>query len=1100
MWWTSLQLTMRFSDFLFTSTNTGIDFNSTARDFTGANPATNAFDGDTTTTAQRNGTNASIIFRPADALEDVTRIRVNYGGGNGSTIGGFNSGNEVAAAAAGWNEIYNGAAVDVNNIYIRNPGTLFISAIEITDANGARTLTNPFLWSAGVTLIADPPGVFDHAKENMFDGDTNTNCIGNTSGQTISWVPPTPITYNRSVEIWTPSAPGANTISLRFEGAETASVPCLEREWTTVDTGSGTFDNLRIFGPGTDARCSAVRIDGQIYVDGVNSSYGPNGFHLDFADPNDLGADRSGNENDWAATGFITNLPGLWSDNIAASAAGNYQADAANRTLEVLSPEQAFNGDLLNQAQANASAAWIYWTTNIECNTVTLIVNNDPDQTANTTRINGTEVDVPAATLIGSNFEQVFNVPDGTLTEFAFMNQGGPNTSIFGMRINGGPVLVDNRGEDYDVMQDSPTQNFATLNPIWARLNTLTHANLASGTSSTWNNVGGTISLPDTGQFYYELRATVISPETRVGFQRVDMNQNDGAAGNIQGYWFVGQEGSVQTNGDQTTGLPEWVAGDVIGILFDRPNNQVQAFRNGTLFHTWDISGFADTAFSPFVTSNGSDNTINFGQQPFLHQPDGSLALQTQNLSQIDVTDARDHFRAITGPGSGPDNPGANQLLGSFSPFLAPTAGPSMPNWEDGNSALAFDGNENTFAGTGNPGSWRFAPDADIEVTTQVEVRSLSTAGTVSWNGQTENLNGGWVTLTAAGTINSTNPITATTIGQGQSCFINAFRVDGNVLVDGNILAVAQQTFDAGLWWIKSRVADTNTQQHQLVDSINGNSCVRLPATTAPANYVDPSGNSVAWCWSTTEAWTGNGVNTNRRNPVAGFSHFNYTGDGNDTRDLDHGLGAPPEWVIIFQPNANDVNCYMRGLTGQGDETQNLILSTAEGAGNVFSAGIIYRPEDNDTFTVGLSQSPTNVNGVNQLGVVYRCFCWRPVPGYSAMGSYTGNTDQNSGETDGPCIYTGMRPAFIAVKCSTSTENWRFFDSSNNPNNPSIASLQQNTSEESNDNSLAIDILSNGFKLRNSNANLNVRNQTYCWAAFAESPFGATNSSPANAR
>ena len=837
-----------------------------------------------------------------------------------------------------------------------------------------------------------------------------------------------------------------------------------------------------------------------------NGTWGTNGFHLEFADPNDIGADTSGNGNDFADNGFNTDPVGIFSDMLFSDAVNSADPDDINfdstdQNWSSNTPPTGFNGDTSNFVQTNGT--WIFRPDPPIENATRVQVFQTND--SNSQQLFFNSVNVGRTDYVGSSWTDVHNGAATTINNIAgnFINPDGGN-GFAGIRvqINGNAfrTLVDNEGEDFDSMQDSPTQNFATLNPIWARLNTLTHANLASGTNESWNNVGGTISFPDTGQFYYELRATVISPETRVGFQRVDMNQNDGAAGEIPGYWFVGQEGIVQTNGAQTTGLPEWAAGDVIGILFDRPNNEVEVFRNGTLIHTWDISGFADTAFAPFVTSNGSDNTINFGQQPFINQPDGSLALQTQTLPTPDILDGRDHFRALSGPGSGPDNPGANQLLGAFSHFLTPTAGTSLPNWDDGNAANAFDGATNTFAGTGNPGSWRFAPDDDINVTTSVEVFSLSTAGTVSWNGETENLNGGWVELTATGTISATNPITATTIGDGQSCFVNAFRVDGDVLVDGNILAVAQQTFNNGLWWIKSRVDDANIDQHQLVHSINGDSCVRLPATTSPADYVDPSGNSVAWCWSTTEAWTGNGVNTNRRNPVAGFSHFNYTGNGNDTRDLDHGLGAPPEWVIIFNPNANDVNCYLPGLTGTGDETQNLILSTSETAGNVFSAGIIYRPEDDATFTVGLSQSPTNVNGVNQDGVVYRCFCWRPVPGYSAMGSYEGTTTQNSGDTDGAFIYTGFRPAFFIVKCSTSVENWRIFDSTNNPSNPSIASLQQNTSEESSDNSLAIDILSNGFKMRNSNANLNVINQTYCWAAFAENPFGGEDTAPSNAR
>ena len=40
-----------------------------------------------------------------------------------------------------------------------------------------------------------------------------------------------------------------------------------------------------------------IEINGGVMIDGVNNSYGANGFHLDFSDPDDLGADRSGNGN-----------------------------------------------------------------------------------------------------------------------------------------------------------------------------------------------------------------------------------------------------------------------------------------------------------------------------------------------------------------------------------------------------------------------------------------------------------------------------------------------------------------------------------------------------------------------------------------------------------------------------------------------------------------------------------------------------------------------------------------------------------------------------------------------------------------------------------
>ena len=45
-----------------------------------------------------------------------------------------------------------------------------------------------------------------------------------------------------------------------------------------------------------------------------------------------------------------------------------------------------------------------------------------------------------------------------------------------------------------------------------------------------------------------------------------------------------------------------------------------------------------------------------------------------------------------------------------------------------------------------------------------------------------------------------------------------------------------------------------------------------------------------------------------------------------------------------------------------------------------------------------------------------------------------------------------------------------------------------------------VDILSNGFKHRNSDGDLNAEVSNYIYLAFAENPFGSSNTSPANAR
>jgi hypothetical protein len=116
-------------------------------------------------------------------------------------------------------------------------------------------------------------------------------------------------------------------------------------------------------------------------------------------------------------------------------------------------------------------------------------------------------------------------------------------------------------------------------------------------------------------------------------------------------------------------------------------------------------------------------------------------------------------------------------------------------------------------------------------------------------------------------------------------------------------------------------------------------------------------------------------------------------------------------------------------------------------------------------------------------------YCFAPVAGFSAFGSYTGN-----GSNDGPFIYTGFRPEYIMIKRTDSSSNWTVIDAARypvnttGPDNP----LRPNTSEAEtggSDRFALGDILSNGFKLRYFDSSTNVNGGTYIYMAFAESPF-----------
>jgi len=116
-------------------------------------------------------------------------------------------------------------------------------------------------------------------------------------------------------------------------------------------------------------------------------------------------------------------------------------------------------------------------------------------------------------------------------------------------------------------------------------------------------------------------------------------------------------------------------------------------------------------------------------------------------------------------------------------------------------------------------------------------------------------------------------------------------------------------------------------------------------------------------------------------------------------------------------------------------------------------------------------------------------YCFAEVDGYSKFGSYVGN-----GNADGTFVYTGFRPAFIIYKKTSGTGNWGILDNKRGPFNLTQAWQAANLQNaETNESARAVDFLSNGFKARGTNADLNTSSGTYIYMAFAEQPFKYAN-------
>ena len=115
-------------------------------------------------------------------------------------------------------------------------------------------------------------------------------------------------------------------------------------------------------------------------------------------------------------------------------------------------------------------------------------------------------------------------------------------------------------------------------------------------------------------------------------------------------------------------------------------------------------------------------------------------------------------------------------------------------------------------------------------------------------------------------------------------------------------------------------------------------------------------------------------------------------------------------------------------------------------------------------------------------------YCFAEVEGYSKFGSYAGNS-----LTDGAFVHLGFRPELLLIRNPAAVAYWYLYDTARNPTNVSANIFYGFLTEAENIGNAAynLDIVSNGFKLRNPNAYLNGANMIYM--AFAESPFKYAN-------
>ena len=318
-------------------------------------------------------------------------------------------------------------------------------------------------------------------------------------------------------------------------------------------------------------------------------------------------------------------------------------------------------------------------------------------------------------------------------------------------------------------------------------------------------------------------------------------------------------------------------------------------------------------------------------------------------------------------------------------------------------------------------------------------------------------------------------------------------------------LSVTGVGFQPDWLWLKRRDNATNGHNIHYDSTRGGTNALRSSTSGAEAQFGDmvitfaadgfsftgtdglnnsSSYSNVAWNWkanggTTSSNTDGSLTSTVQANTTAGFSIVTWTESTANSQTIGHGLGATPAMIIskLTDDSALDWYTFHQTLTKSNRISFN---STSTRASSSFWNGTL----DNDVFHVGYGDSYDNKSAV--------AYCFAEVDGYSKFRGYTGND-----ATDGTFVYTGFSPAFVILRyvsgSAGGTKNWVVYDNKRSSINPNDNTIYANASDaETADSSFDIDLLSNGFKIRNAEGTVNNAAE-YLYMAFAEQPFKYAN-------
>ena len=355
------------------------------------------------------------------------------------------------------------------------------------------------------------------------------------------------------------------------------------------------------------------------------------------------------------------------------------------------------------------------------------------------------------------------------------------------------------------------------------------------------------------------------------------------------------------------------------------------------------------------------------------------------------------------------------------------------------------------------------------------------------------------------------------------SAYFQVASYSGNGTDDTAITNDGNSDLQPDWWWVKRR--DTDAASHGIFDSTRGvtkrlntnldsaedTQSDRIKSfdtdgfTLGDNAQSNASGSGyLAFQWvanggTTSSNTDGSITSTVQANTDAGFSIVTYTGSGSDGSTVGHGLGAVPAMVIFkCRSDSNtDWRVYHQSISPTNALSINS-TSAQYGASSVFTSAFS-----------STQLKLENEAGANGSSKTYVAYCFAEKKGYSKFGVYTSSNlgDVANGRVRGKYVHTGFKPAFVMLKCISTSTNWMMF----NHKRPTYGNeidlklganntAAENGSDLGNTSHNNLDFYANGFRCTSRNTDTNTGTNVYVYMAFAENPFVTSTGIPTTAR